>query len=203
MKILLITEQRDAKWNKTSFETLAAAQQIAQGYGRNLSGVVIGKGVAALADELAAKILRKFCWSSTNCCALTRPTDTRSRCASDSAGKARSRFAAAHLSGARFRAQARCISGQGHDRRLHRRTATKTAGSFSCARCFKAKRPPMLLSRGRSVVRNVSGGSVSRRSRCCASGRQSAGEVSRSNYRPTQIRTKPLEMFREAKQAVD
>ena len=29
MKILLITEQRDAKWNKVSFETLAAAQQIA------------------------------------------------------------------------------------------------------------------------------------------------------------------------------
>ena len=30
MKILLITEQRDGKWNKASFETLAAAQQIAQ-----------------------------------------------------------------------------------------------------------------------------------------------------------------------------
>ena len=30
MKILLITEQRDAAWNKVSFETLAAAQQIVQ-----------------------------------------------------------------------------------------------------------------------------------------------------------------------------
>jgi hypothetical protein len=29
MKILLITEQRDATWNKVSFETLAAAQQMA------------------------------------------------------------------------------------------------------------------------------------------------------------------------------
>jgi hypothetical protein len=29
MNILLITEQREAQWNKTSFETLAAAQQIA------------------------------------------------------------------------------------------------------------------------------------------------------------------------------
>jgi electron transfer flavoprotein alpha subunit len=52
MKILLITEQRDAKWNKVSFETLAAAQQIAQQARGSLSGAVIGKGVAALADEL-------------------------------------------------------------------------------------------------------------------------------------------------------
>ena len=54
MKILVITEQRDAKWNKVSFETLAAAQQIAQQTKGSLSGAVIGKGVAALADELAA-----------------------------------------------------------------------------------------------------------------------------------------------------
>ncbi|MGB6977939.1 MAG: hypothetical protein WBD66_01950, partial [Candidatus Acidiferrales bacterium] len=54
MKILLITEQREAKWNKTSFETLAAAQQIAQATSGTVTGVVIGKGVAALADELAA-----------------------------------------------------------------------------------------------------------------------------------------------------
>ncbi len=57
MNILVITEQRDAKWNKTSFETLAAAQQIAKDTGGTLRGVVIGKGVAALADELAAKNL--------------------------------------------------------------------------------------------------------------------------------------------------
>jgi electron transfer flavoprotein alpha subunit len=55
MKILAITEQRDAKWNKTSFETLAAAQQIAKDTGGTLSAVVIGNGVAALADELAGK----------------------------------------------------------------------------------------------------------------------------------------------------
>jgi electron transfer flavoprotein alpha subunit len=54
MKILVITEQREAKWNKVSFETLAAAQQIAAQSKATISGVVIGKGVAALADELAA-----------------------------------------------------------------------------------------------------------------------------------------------------
>ncbi|MGH9731569.1 MAG: electron transfer flavoprotein subunit alpha/FixB family protein [Candidatus Acidiferrales bacterium] len=53
MKILLITEQRDAKWNKVSFETLAAAQQIASEAKGSLSGVVIGQGIGALADELA------------------------------------------------------------------------------------------------------------------------------------------------------
>src|SRR5579863_9430997 len=54
MNILLITEQREGQWNKTSFETLAAAQQIAAQTQGRLSGVVIGKGVAALAGELAA-----------------------------------------------------------------------------------------------------------------------------------------------------
>jgi electron transfer flavoprotein alpha subunit len=53
MKILLITEQRDAKWNKVSFETLAAAQQIAGAEKATLSGAVVGRGVAGLADELA------------------------------------------------------------------------------------------------------------------------------------------------------
>ncbi|MGA8104710.1 MAG: electron transfer flavoprotein subunit alpha/FixB family protein [Candidatus Acidiferrales bacterium] len=57
MKILLITEQRDAKWNKVSFETLTAAQQIAQHTGGSISAVVIGKNIAALAQELAASQL--------------------------------------------------------------------------------------------------------------------------------------------------
>ncbi len=59
MKILVITEQREGKWNKVSFETLAAAQQIAQQAKGSLSGVVIGKGVSALADELAASQLEE------------------------------------------------------------------------------------------------------------------------------------------------
>ncbi|MFY9804928.1 MAG: electron transfer flavoprotein subunit alpha/FixB family protein [Candidatus Acidiferrales bacterium] len=54
MKILLITEQRDAQWNKISFETLAAAQQIVQQTKGALTGVLVGKGIAALAEELAA-----------------------------------------------------------------------------------------------------------------------------------------------------
>src|SRR5579864_8214589 len=57
MNILLITEQRDAQWNKTSFETLAAAQQIAAETKSRLAPLVGGKGGAALASELAASKL--------------------------------------------------------------------------------------------------------------------------------------------------
>src|SRR6202158_1496566 len=55
MKILVIAEQRQEKWNNTSFETLAAAQQIAKDTSSTVSALVIGKGVAKLADELAAR----------------------------------------------------------------------------------------------------------------------------------------------------
>ena len=57
MKILLVTEQREGKFNKVSFETLAAAQQIVQQTKGTLTGVVVGKGVAPLADELAGSQL--------------------------------------------------------------------------------------------------------------------------------------------------
>jgi electron transfer flavoprotein alpha subunit len=55
MKILVVAEQRQGKWNNTSFETLAAAQQIAKDTAGTVSALVIGKNVAALADELASK----------------------------------------------------------------------------------------------------------------------------------------------------
>src|SRR5208337_3687203 len=55
MKILVVTEQRQGKWNNASFETLVAAQQIAAATSGAISAVVIGKGVAPLAEELTAK----------------------------------------------------------------------------------------------------------------------------------------------------
>jgi len=55
MKILVITEQRQGKWNNASFETLVAAQQITSAASGAVSAVVVGKGVAVLADEVAAK----------------------------------------------------------------------------------------------------------------------------------------------------
>src|SRR6202007_2698727 len=55
MKILVITEQRQGKWNNTSFETLAAAQQIAQETSSGVSALVTGKGVEGLANDVAGK----------------------------------------------------------------------------------------------------------------------------------------------------
>ena len=57
MKILVVTEQRQGKWNSTSSETLVAAQQIAEAASGTVSAAVIGKGVSSLAAELAAKNL--------------------------------------------------------------------------------------------------------------------------------------------------
>jgi electron transfer flavoprotein alpha subunit len=55
MKSLVVMEQRQGKWNNTSWETLVAAQQIGAAVSGTVSAVVIGKGVAALASEVAAK----------------------------------------------------------------------------------------------------------------------------------------------------
>jgi electron transfer flavoprotein alpha subunit len=55
MKILVITEQRQGKWNNTSFETLVAAQRIAADTGSTVGAVVIGKGVANFTEDLAGK----------------------------------------------------------------------------------------------------------------------------------------------------
>jgi electron transfer flavoprotein alpha subunit len=55
MKILVVTEQRQGKWNNTSFETLVAAQQIAAATAGAITAVVVGNGMAAPAEELAAR----------------------------------------------------------------------------------------------------------------------------------------------------
>jgi electron transfer flavoprotein alpha subunit len=55
MKTLVITEQRQGKWNNISFETLVAAQQIASATTGTVSAAVIGKSVASLAGDLASK----------------------------------------------------------------------------------------------------------------------------------------------------
>ena len=55
MKILVVTEQRQGKWHNTSFETLVAAQQLAAATSGSVNAAVVGNGVAALAKELAAK----------------------------------------------------------------------------------------------------------------------------------------------------
>ena len=57
--ILIITEQREGKLNRVSWETIAAGQAIAADTGWTLEAAVVGAGVAAIASEVAAKKLAK------------------------------------------------------------------------------------------------------------------------------------------------
>ena len=59
MSILVIVEQRGGAWNRMSWETVAAAQQIGKELGQPVEAAVLGKGVAALAGELARKQLER------------------------------------------------------------------------------------------------------------------------------------------------
>jgi electron transfer flavoprotein alpha subunit len=59
MSVLVVMEQRGGEWNRMSFETLAAGQQIAKELGTTASAAVLGQGVAGLASELASKQLDK------------------------------------------------------------------------------------------------------------------------------------------------
>jgi electron transfer flavoprotein alpha subunit len=59
MSILAVLEQRAGQWNRMSFETLAAAQQLAKQLGTTASAAVLGHGVDALANELTSKQLDK------------------------------------------------------------------------------------------------------------------------------------------------
>jgi electron transfer flavoprotein alpha subunit len=55
--VLVIMEQRGGEWNRMSFETLAAGQQVAAALGRTASAAIPGQAVGALADELTSKKL--------------------------------------------------------------------------------------------------------------------------------------------------
>ncbi len=59
MSILVVVEQRGGAWNRMSWETVAAAQQIGKELGHPVEAAVLGKGVAALAGELARKQLER------------------------------------------------------------------------------------------------------------------------------------------------
>jgi electron transfer flavoprotein alpha subunit len=60
MSILVVMEQRGGAWNRMSLETLAAAQQLAGELNTTASAAVLGVGTEALAAELAGKQLAKL-----------------------------------------------------------------------------------------------------------------------------------------------
>jgi electron transfer flavoprotein alpha subunit len=53
MSVLAILEQRGGKWNKMSFEALAAAQRIAQALNTPVQAAVLGADIQKLAEEAA------------------------------------------------------------------------------------------------------------------------------------------------------
>ena len=57
--VLVVVEQRGGAWNRMSWETLAAGQQLAAQTGGNVSAAVAGNNVGGLATELASKKLDK------------------------------------------------------------------------------------------------------------------------------------------------
>jgi electron transfer flavoprotein alpha subunit len=57
--ILAVLEQQQGKWNRMSWEALAAAQQLGAATGSPVEAVVMGAGVRALADEAAAAQLAR------------------------------------------------------------------------------------------------------------------------------------------------
>ncbi len=59
MSILAVLEQRGGEWNRMSFETLAAAQQFAKERNTSASAAVLGQGTNALASELGGRQLEK------------------------------------------------------------------------------------------------------------------------------------------------
>ena len=58
-KILVVVEQREGKLNRASWETLVAGQLIAAEAGWTLEAAVIGSGVASIANEIATKKVAK------------------------------------------------------------------------------------------------------------------------------------------------
>jgi len=204
MKILVITEQRDGKWNPVSSETLVAAQQIAAAQpGSRVAAVVIGKGVRGLAEEVAANqlaevllvehdllekytpdgyaIAQKQVVTQTQPDLVLLPHTYQVR---DYAPKL-----AASLSKGMI---ADCVGYRAEKERVifvRQMFQGKTAADVSFTGA-----PPWFVSfqagafRGDQVARGASTAPVTAIS---------------VNLLAEQIRTKPLELFREAKQAVD
>src|SRR5207248_1628699 len=57
--ILVVVEQREGKLNRVSWETVAAAQAIAAETGWTVEAAVFGSGIAAIANEVAGKKVAK------------------------------------------------------------------------------------------------------------------------------------------------
>jgi len=204
MKILVVTEQRDAQWNRASFETLAAAQQAAAACGSSatIAAAVVGKGIAALAKELAGYKLAEVLAVEHDLLEKYTPDGYSLALKQVIAGAKpdlvffphtyQVRDFAPKLAASLGRGMiADCVAMRNENGKLvfvRQMFQGKTAADVSFqgdppwfasfqAGCFRGDQ---VETGGGATVHNIS-----------------------VELKPEQIRTKPLELFREAKQAVD
>jgi electron transfer flavoprotein alpha subunit len=204
MKILVITEQRDGKWNPVSSETLVAAQQIAAAQpGSRVAAVLIGKGVRGLAEEAAANqlaevllvehdLLEKYTPDGFAIALRQVVTQTQPDLVL-LAHTYQVRDYAPKLAASLGKGMiADCVGYRAEKDRIvfvRQMFQGKTAADVSFTGA-----PPWFVSfqagafRGDQVARGASAAPVT---------------AINVNLQAEQIRTKPLELFREAKQAVD
>jgi electron transfer flavoprotein alpha subunit len=204
MKILVITEQRDGKWNPVSSETLVAAQQIAAAQATSrVAAVVIGKGVRGLAEEAAANqlaevlllehdLLEKYTPDGYAVALKQVVTQTQPDLVllphtyqvRDYAPKLAASLGKGMI--------ADCVGYRAEKERVvfvRQMFQGKTAADVSFAGA-----PPWFVSfqagafRGDQVARGTAAAPIT---------------ATKVELQAEQIRTKPLELFREAKQAVD
>lgn len=64
--ILVFAEQRESVLSKISFEAIAASQQLGRDLGQTVSAVLLGSGVANLADDVAACDLAKVIYAEND-----------------------------------------------------------------------------------------------------------------------------------------
>jgi len=204
MKILLITEQRAGQWNKVSFETLVAAQHIAQDVGGSLTGAVVGNGVGALAEDLSGYELAEVLCIEHNLLGDYTPDGfsiaLRQVIESTKADLLllphtyQVRDFAPKLAASIGRGMIGDSIGYRHENGKLIFVRQMFQGRTAADVVFKGE-PPWLASFQAGAFR----ADLANKHR---SGRAPVQNVS-VELKPEQIRTRPLELFREAKQAVD
>jgi electron transfer flavoprotein alpha subunit len=204
MKILVITEQRQGKWNNTSFETLAAAQQIAKDTSSSVSALVIGKGVAGLTNELAAKNIAEVLLVEHNLLEAYTP-DGYCVALSQAIGSAKPELVLfPHTYQVRdFAPKLAAMLGKGMigDCVSYRNEGGKLV---FVRQMFQGKTVADVTFQGAApwFASFQAGAFRSDLVTAHPSGKAAVSSVN-VELKPEQIRTKPLELFREAKSAVD
>jgi electron transfer flavoprotein alpha subunit len=204
MKILAITEQREGKWNAVSSETLVAAQQIAATQsGSRVAAAVIGKGVRGLAEELAGNQLAEV---------LLVEHDLLDRYTPDG-------FAIALRQAITQSQPELVLLPHTYQVRDYAPKLAASLGKGMIADCvgYRAEKERVVFVRqmfqGKTAADvSFTGGppwfvsfqaGAFRGDQIARGGASAAITPIKVDLQPEQIRTKPLELFREAKQAVD